>query len=284
MNDNQERRNAFPPIGIGTYSLKNEELQHILESSVNLGYQLIDTAYKYRNEFAIGQVLRDIQIERSRVWLETKAGPELILGRKRFLRLDKKSVGKVLNEACHRLCTDYIDVFLLHCVFAGYKDSFCELLEYKKMGQVRFVGVCNISLEQLENLYEDVGIYPDVVQVEIHPYYTNLRLRKYCQEHGIMVEARSPFAHGDAWESWLREPVLVKLKEKYQVSIPQLILRWLSQNNIIALPRTVNYGHLKENLRSLEFNISEEDMSLIESLNRNQSYGFISSKNRKRCK
>lgn len=266
----------FPSIGIGTFSVSESNLTELLQIGIVKGYRLIDTAFKYKNEESIGSVLQELKINRSQVLIETKAGAELLRGRKRYLFLDKISINKAINRACKRLKTDYIDIFLIHGPFKGYEDSFCELLKYKGSKKVKFVGVCNINYEQLQSLYRRTGVFPDVVQLEIHPYFTNIKLCEFCLAHGIVVEARSPFAHGDALEEWYNEPQLQLLAEKYKKTIPQIILRWIQQRGLIPIPRTNSILHLTENIELFDFSLDDDEIRSINKLNKDMSFGCLS--------
>lgn len=124
-----------------------------------------------------------------------------------------------------------------------------------------------------------MDLLPDVVQVEIHPYFSNKSLIEFCHLHNIVIEARSPFAHGDAMNDWLNEPILQNIAIAHQSTIYQVILRWITQQNVIGLPRTSNIEHLKENMNSFDIILSEDEIRAIDSLNKNRSYGYVSLRN-----
>lgn len=267
----------IPPIGIGTFSVPHNMLKSIIKKGIHLGYVLIDTAFKYKNETIIGEILDDLGVDRRKILIQTKAGPELLVGRLRYFKLDKISVKKAINRACKRLKTNYIDIFLLHCPFKGYEKSFIKLNDCKKEGMVRYIGVCNISYDQLVDLHKRTGLYPDIVQIELHPYFTNKKLCEFCLSHNIIVEARSPFAHGDAFKAWSTESLLQELSKKYTKSITQIILKWIIQQGVVALPRTKDVNHLASNMESLTFNMLDDEIEVINSMNQNMSFGFVSS-------
>ena len=269
-----------PCIGIGTFSVSESELPELLQTGIEIGYKLIDTAFKYKNETLIGNILKDLKVNRNQVLIETKAGSELLRGRKRYLYLDKISIKKAIKRACERLKTDYIDIFLIHAPFKGYEKSFQELLKFRESKIIKLIGICNINYEQLQLLYEKTGAYPDVVQVEVHPYFANLKLCEFCLAHEIIVEARSPFAHGDALEEWANESRLQFLAVKYKKTILQIILKWIQQRGIVPIPRTNSISHLRENIDLYDFSLTDDEIKSINEMNRNLSYGYIS-KNKK---
>lgn len=266
----------FPSIGIGTFSVSENKLSELIDIGTANGYRLIDTAFKYNNESLIGNILHKLKLDRSQMILETKAGSELLRGRKRYLYLDKISIEKAINLACKRLRTDHIDIFLIHAPFKGYETCFKKLLKFRKSQKVKLVGVCNVNYEQLQTLYEKVGVLPDVVQVEVHPYFANFKLCEFCLTHGIIVEARSPLAHGDALGKWADEPILQRLSNRYQKSIPQIILKWIQQRGIIPIPRTNSVSHLIEDIELSDFSLNDDEIRSINGLNKDLSYGCIS--------
>lgn len=269
---------AFPLIGLGTFSIPHVVLEELIPAALDLGYTLFDTAYKYQNEAVLGRLLQESSRNRTAYLIETKVCAEQLLGNLRYLRLNAKSLKHCFRLASRNLLTDCIDVWMLHSTFPGYERYVSQLLEWKKRGKIKRVGICNLTLQQLKDLKDIVGCYPDIVQCEIHPYYANKELILFCKNNGILVEARSPFAHGDAMNEWLKEDILLALAAKYKKSIHQIILRWIVQQNIIALPRTSNLEHLRENINIFDFSLLEEEMIAIDGLNKNLSFGVISTR------
>ena len=266
---------VFPKLGFGTYSVPKDKLQELILEALRIGYTLFDTANKYKNEELIGRVLHDTGYNRMNYLLETKVHAALLLGNLRYLRLNRKSPRSALHRACRNLRTDYIDVFMIHGFFKGYENFLRRYIALKELGLIKYIGLCNVNLHQLESLYA-MRLLPDIVQVEIHPYHSNKPLIEFCHLHNIVVEARSPFAHGDAIVDWMKEPILQNIANVHKATIPQVILRWITQQEIVALPRTSNIHHLKENIQSFKITLSEEEICAIDSLNKDKSYGYIS--------
>ena len=249
-----------------------EQLKNSVCEALKMGYVLFDTATKYANEKDLGKVLDGIE-----VIIQSKIHAAQLLGNIRYLWLNRKSIKKTFELSTGRLGTTP-SVYLLHSPFSGYEKYFGELASLRGNGIVKAFGVCNVSLCQLKKLIDYTCQKPDIVQVEVHPYNSNKELIEYCKEQGIIVEARSPLAHGDIIQEWLSNTVLQDISSKYGKSIPQVILRWITQQNVVAIVRTVNLEHLKEDINIFDFSMTEEDIGKIDSLNRNQSFGFISSK------
>ncbi len=271
----QTQIGLLPKIGLGTFSVPDWALRELIPVALTLGCGIIDTAYKYHNEEVIGEILSERVGDRKDYYIETKANAELFLGNLRYLRLNKKSPETILRKSCIRLKSDYIDIFMLHSPFVGYENVIRKYQKIKSSGAIGLIGVCNLNLSRLQDL-ERMNLLPDLVQVEIHPYHSNNAVVEFCHSHSIVVEARSPFAHGDDFDEWKNEPVLQDLAKRYQATIPQVILRWITQRGIIALPRTQSTKHLEENIESFKLAFTEEEMDSISGLNRDMSYGYVS--------
>lgn len=266
----------LPKIGLGIFSMSKETLECIIPESIKMGYCLFDTAHKYQNEEFLGKILK--RYNGSKVYIETKVHPTQLLGNIRYLRLNRKSIASTYRQSCHNLQVSSIDVFMIHGIMNGYEKYLAKLLAIKHKTGIGLAGICNINLEQLTYLNSCFGILPDIVQVEIHPYHSNKNLIDYCKKHSVLIQARSPFAHGDAFEEWQNEDVLKVIAKRHGATIPQIILRWITQQDIIAICRSTSISHLQDNINSLKLRLSEEEIFLIDSLNKNKSYGFTSSK------
>lgn len=263
----------LPKMGLGTFSIPLDQLPETIGNAIALDCNMIDTALLYNNEAQIGDILQRQGHHRNAYLLETKIDGKTIWGTKQMLHLNRISIRRAYRNACRKLKSNHIDIFLIHSPFRHYERFVKKLNRMKKMGQIQLWGICNISLERLQKLYAQTGIYPDVVQIEVHPYFTNTELVNFCQKNGIIVEARSPLTHGKALKEWAKEPVLQNIAQRYEMTIPQVILRWNTQRNIIVLPRTTSMDHMRENVGSFNFTLSQEDIAAISSLNKNQSYG-----------
>ncbi|MCQ2294802.1 MAG: aldo/keto reductase [Bacteroidales bacterium] len=267
---------TLPKIGLGTYAIADDCLPGLVAEALKMGYSLFDTALAYPNESVLGAVLLSTGGDRRSYLVESKAPYKLLCGHRQLGYLDARHVRCAYRKTLKDVGLSQLDIYLLHTPFPGYHRHMRQLKRMKDRGEVALMGVCNISLEQLEHLYAHLHFLPDIVQVEVHPYFTNKQLIAYCQHHGVMVEARSPLAHGDAMQQWLQEPALLQLAQKYQKSIPQVILRWLTQQDIIPLPRTSNVHHLQENINIFDFSMTAAELASIDALNKNQSFGVKS--------
>lgn len=256
--------------------MTEEILEKIIPASLDMGYSLFDTAHKYQNEIPLGNILKRYGLHNALI--ETKVHPAQLMGNLRYLRLNRHNLRSTYRQACDNLQRDKIDVFMIHGIFNGFEKHLNKLLEMKNEGNVGLAGICNINLPQLLHFHQFYGKLPDIIQVEIHPYHSNKELIAFCKEHSVLIQARSPFAHGDAMDKWHQEEVLLQIAQKHNATIPQIILRWITQQDIIAITRSTNILHLQENINSFRIKLTGKEMNMIDSLNKNLSFGYVSSK------
>lgn len=263
----------LPLIGLGTYSIHGKQLESILTEAIPLGYTLFDSATKYGNEQDFNGVLQS----NLDLIVQSKIHSDPLRGRKRFLYFDKTSVRKSISLSRGKLGRRP-DVYFLHSPFIGYEKHFRDLLLLREKGEVKAVGICNISLEQLQSLIMGENDKPDIVQIEVHPYHSNKDLIEFCHEQDILVEARSPLAHGDVLQEWQNNDELRKIAHNHGKSVPQVILRWIIQQRVVPIVRTINQNHLKDNIDLFNFELTPTECNSIYSLNKNLSFGYVSSK------
>lgn len=165
---------------------------------------------------------------------------------------------------------EYVDLLLLHWPVDGFKEAYLALEELYKEGKVKAIGVSNFKQHHLEELMTVATIQPAVNQIEFNPQFQDVELVKYCQERGIVVEAYSPLGHGAS----LNDENIMKLANKYQKSVAQIILRWIIQKNIIPIPKSVHESRIQENANIFDFELSKEDCQYLDSLNRDERTGI----------
>lgn len=264
---------TLPLLGLGTFTMHGEKLFDVIRNALQLGYSLFDTAVKYANEEELGLALKDA----NNVLFQTKVHYSQLIGNRRYLRLNKKSVNRSFLLSTSRLGT-VPDIYLLHSTFKDYDHYFEKLVKLREKQKTKAIGVCNISLEELQNLLKKTGLKPDIIQVEVHPYYNNKELIDFCKKQEILVEARSPLAHGDILNEWRSNDVLQRIALHYGKTVPQVILRWITQQNVVAIVRSANKEHLVENINIFDFSLTDKEIKDIDSLNKNSSFGCVSSK------
>ncbi len=270
----------LPLIGLGTYSMHNGTLNETVEQCIKIGYCLFDTAQLYENEEELWDSLKRQKAKGKKIFYQTKIPGKLLQGSKRWLYLNKKSVKQQCVNKYSYMEGSLPDIYLFHSPFQGFERQYAKMLDFQQKYHIPFIGICNVNIDEINSLHNVTGKYPQVVQVEIHPYHSNQVLVDYCREKGIIVEARSPLAHGDALSEWQCEPILKDLARAYNKTIPQIILRWITQQQIIAVTRTINPQHIQENSNVFDFHLLYQEMGMISNLNKNKSFGVRSKYNK----
>ena len=274
----------MPLFGLGTYQSKTNDLHDAIISAIKDGYRMIDCAAYYKNEQIIGDTLQEVFNEdlvkredlfiTSKLWNNNHA-PE--------------HVEEALRNTLHDLRLDYLDLYLIHWPIAlkheieypqKASDLFsleeCPLIEtWKAMeemqakGLCRHIGVSNFSIPKLQELIAGAKIKPEMDQVEMHPYLQQKELLQFCQSEGILMTAYSPLGRNLPIKDkpgLTREPIIVNLAKKYNCTPAQIIIAWGVQRGIVIIPKSVHPERIKENINSLNINLSKEDMTQIATL------------------
>lgn len=267
----------LPQVGLGSFPLKGEILGNAMNYAINNGYTLIDTAYKYKNETEIGSIIAACNVHLLPIIVQTKFSVTQ-LSYKKFLwiKYGRKTTKDAIIGSMKRLQKDCLDIYLLHSPSKGYVDYYGDLIKYREQGMVKVIGVCKFDVQQLKDIKNAYGEYPSINQIEVHPYYTNKRVIEFCKDNGIVIEARSLFTHGDALKEIMQSGVLQNIAKGYNKSIPQIIIRWAVQQGLVALVKSQTPSHIKENVEVFDFCLTEKQMSMIDAMNRDQSFGYKS--------
>lgn len=274
----------MPQVGLGTFLIPQEYLSPTIKMAYDLGYRQFDTAWRYHNEGDIAKALKQHGIKREDVFLTTKINIDAFYyfgygyGWRHLLNWRNfKSCKKIVQESFDNLHTDYIDLFLVHHPWHNFLEMYSVLTDFYKEGKIRAIGVSSFLPSHIEALKEVSDIVPAVNQFEISPLNTQKPLINYCQEKGIAVQAMSTFSHFRSNEPRVEiteSEIIRPIAEKHGKSIVQVVLRWLIQQNIIVIPKTWYEPHLKENISLYDFELSDEEMSIIESLNRGRYLNY----------
>lgn len=252
----------IPKIGFGTWLIENDsDAEAAVKQAISVGYRHIDTAEAYGNEKGVGQGIKNSSVERSDIFVTTKLHAEL---------KDYNSAVKAIDESLSKLDLDYIDLMIIHSpkpwdkfssdehYFKGNLEAWWALEDAYKAGKIKAIGVSNFEQEDLKNLLDNASIKPMVDQVLSHIGNTPLQLIDFAQKNKILVEAYSPFGHGDMFKS----NEVQKVAKKYDVSVAQLAVRYLLQLNLLPLPKASSKEHMETNAK-VDFVISDADMSLL---------------------
>lgn len=248
----------MPQLGFGTIMQFGEQITDNVAFALNNGYKLIDTANRYGNEVEVGEGLKKSGLKREDYFLETKLGPTLYEN------------DEAIDGTLKRLGVDYIDLMLLHHPVNNYIYAYKMLEKAYKEGKLRAIGVSNFPVEKLEHLLSECEAIPAVMQVEAHPYYPAEKVKAFCDEKGIKLQAWYPLGHGNA--DLINDPVFVELAKKYSKSPVQVILRWHIQMGFALVPGSKSHDHIKENAEIFDFELTSDEMTLIATLNKHKPF------------
>ncbi|RJR25784.1 aldo/keto reductase [Candidatus Microgenomates bacterium] len=243
-----------PALGLGTWNLTGENGKRAVAKALEIGYRHFDTAEAYGNHRIVGEAIAESGIERKEIFITSKVPSRSLL---------KEAVIESGKRALDELKTDYLDLFLIHWPNPSVpiKETLSGFSELKEKELIRSIGVSNFGIEELkEALKEGVKIVNN--QVELHPSFNQSRLKSYCAEEKIIITAYSPFAQGKD----LKLKEINKLSEKYNHPASQIIINWIIQKEMIAIPKSGNEEHLRENFNALEWKLAKEDIDLIDKI------------------
>jgi methylglyoxal/glyoxal reductase len=252
----------IPYVGLGVYQMKDPiETVQAVKSAIETGYLSVDTAAVYGNEESVGQGVKESGADRKDLFITSKVwnsdqGYDTTL--------------KAFETSLKKLDMDYMDLYLIHWPVEGkYKDTWKALERLYSEGLVKSIGVSNFHQHHLEDLMNSSNEKPVINQIECHPRLSQEKLKAFCQEENIAVEAWSPIAQGRV----LDEPALKQIAEKHGKSSAQVILRWHLQNDVVIIPKSVHATRIKENADLFNFELSSDEMSKINDLNQNERFG-----------
>ena len=246
----------LPILGFGVYQIGDlDECRRGVASALDWDYRLIDTAAFYGNERAVGDALRESAIPReevslsSKVWIQ-KSGYEGTM----------QSFEKTLMN----LQTDYLDLYLIHMPYGDYQGSWRAMEDLYDQGRVRAIGVCNFLPDRLIDLILSSRIAPMVNQIELHPFTQQTALRKVMDEQGVAPMAWAPLAKGR--RGIFDNPVLMRIGQRYGKTPAQIVLRWLTQQGICAIPKSAHEERIRENHNIADFSLDDDDMHDIRAM------------------
>ncbi len=264
----------IPRLGLGTWFISNKGVVNAVTEAVRIGYRQIDTAQAYRNEQGVGTGVRSCGIGRDELFITTK----LAAGVKTY-----KKAAASIDSSLKKMGLDHIDMMLIHSpqpwtkyhgedrFLDGNREAWRALEAAYTAGKLRAIGVSNFEKPDLDNILASCSVSPMVNQILAHISNTPTELIRYTQSKGIFVEAHSPIGHGEL----LKNTDVQKIADRYEVSIPQLSIRYDLQLGLLPRPKTTNPEHMKSNAE-VDFVITEEDMELLMNIEQIKNYGNAS--------
>lgn len=265
----------IPQLGLGTWFIDDDKVADAVKAAVKAGYRHIDTAQAYGNERGVGEGIRTCGIPREELFVVSKVAAE-------HKTYEEAKAG--IDETLKKMGLDYLDMMIIHSpqpwvevnqsenrYKEGNRQAWKALEDAYNEGKLKAIGVSNFNIEDLENIMVTAKIKPMVNQVLCHISNTPEEIIEFCQKSNIVVEAYSPIAHGEI----LNQPEIKAIADKYNVSVPQLCIRYTLQLGAVSLPKTANPEHMKTNAE-VNFEISAEDMQTLKNFKMIENYGASS--------
>lgn len=253
----------MPILGYGVYQTPPEETERCVPEALETGYRSIDTAQAYYNEEGVGNALAKCGIPREEIFITTKVW---------ISNTGYEKAKESIEESLGKLQTDYVDLLLIHQPFGDYYGTYRAMEEAYKEGKARALGVSNFYPDRYLDLFHFAEIKPAVNQVETHVFQQQKTARKYMEKYGTQVMSWGPFAEGK--NDYFQNPVLKEIGDKHGKSVAQTALRFLIQNGVVVIPKSVHKNRMEENFNVFEFTLTEEEMKRIEALDTGESLFF----------
>jgi 2,5-diketo-D-gluconate reductase A len=254
----------MPILGFGVYQMTDaNECEQSVYNALSTGYRLIDTAASYLNEEAVGRAIKQSGVAREELFITTKLWVQ-DTGYERTKRAFERSL--------QRLQLEYLDLYLVHQPFGDVYGSWRVMEEMYREGKIRAIGVSNFQMDRLIDLILHNEITPAVNQIETHPFCQQTESAKFMKEHNVQIESWGPFAEGR--NNIFQNETLISTARKYDKSVAQIILRWLTQRGVVVIPKSVHKERIIENFNIFDFELSQTDMETIATLDTNKSSFF----------
>ena len=249
----------IPILGFGVYQILDyDECKRAVLDALEVGYRLIDTASAYQNEKAIGDAIKESKINRKELFITTKLW---------ITDAGYEKTKKGFEASMEKLQLDYLDLYLIHLPFNDYYGSWRAMEELYENKKIKAIGVCNFYPDRLVDLAKHNKINPAVNQIEVHPLFQREYDKEIMKNYGTQIESWSPLARGKLVEN----ETLKNIGLKYCKTATQVILKWLIQRNIVAIPKSVHKERMIENFNIFDFELSADDMNKIKSMDTNKS-------------
>ena len=252
----------MPLLGFGTFKVKEgQDVEQAVATALDLGYRHIDTAMIYRNEEGVGRAIAASGFDRSEIFVTTKVWNSDQGYEPTFAAIDA-SLG--------RLDMDYVDLYLVHWPKPAHTvETWRAMEEIQTSGKARAIGVSNFMTHHLEFLLENANVVPSINQIQFHPHLQSPDLVEYCDERGIVIEAWGPLKQGLIMD----DPELAAIAGAHNVTVPQVVLRWMLQRGVVAIPKSVTPSRIAENADLYGFELSVAEMATINAMDRDDRVG-----------
>ncbi len=254
----------MPLLGFGVFQVPDlSECERSVSEAIRAGYRLLDTAASYGNEEAVGSAIQKSGVAREELFVTTKLWVQ---------DASYEGAKQAFEASLGKLKLDYLDLYLIHQPFGDVYGAWRAMEELYQAGRIRAIGVSNFHPDRLMDFIVHNDVFPAVNQIETHPFHQQTETQKFLQENNVQIEAWGPFAEGK--NNIFHNETLVSIAGKYNKSVAQVILRWLTERGVVAIPKSVRPERMAENFDVFGFTLSPEEMAAIAALDTGSSAFF----------
>ena len=254
----------MPILGFGVFQIPNEsECEQAVIDAIKTGYRLIDTAASYQNETAVGNAIKKSEVPRNELFITTKLWAS---------DMGYENTKLAFQKSLNKLQLEYLDLYLIHQPYGDVFGSWKAMQELYHEGKIKAIGVANFHPDRMIDLIINSGFAPAVNQIETHPFHQQIETHQFLLDNNVQIQSWGPFAEGK--NDIFNNEILKTIAEKYNKSVAQVILRWLTQRGIIAIPKSVRKERMEENFDIFTFELSETEMQTISTLDNKTSLFF----------
>ena len=254
----------MPILGFGVFQIPDAaECEQVVIDAIQTGYRLIDTAASYMNEEAVGRGIAKSGVPREELFITTKLWVQ---------DASYEGAKRAMENSMKRLGLQYLDLYLIHQPYGDVFGAWRAMEEFYEAGKIKAIGVANFGNDRVMDFLVHNKIAPAVNQIETHPFHQQIAAQQFLKDNNIQMQSWGPFAEGK--NNIFHNEVLQPIAEKYGKSVAQVIIRWLTQRGVVAIPKSVRKERLAENLNVFDFKLTDEDMKAIAGLDSAQSLFF----------
>jgi 2,5-diketo-D-gluconate reductase A len=246
----------IPALGFGVWQMEDlQECENAVLKAIETGYRMIDTAAIYQNETAVGKAVKNSGLNRNELFITSKLWVQ---------DAGYEKAKAAFQRTLDRLQLDYLDMYLIHWPYGDFLGAWKALEELYQEGKIKAIGVCNFTIEKIEELKSNASVFPVINQIELHPVFQQKELQVYNRENNMVTQPWSPLGNGNA--GLLENEKLKVIAEAHQKTVAQVILRWHLQEGFCVIPKSVTPSRIEENFNVFDFKLSEDEMDIVRSL------------------
>ncbi|WP_405965563.1 aldo/keto reductase [Streptomyces sp. NBC_00723] len=254
---------TMPILGFGVFQIAPDQTEQAVTDALAAGYRLLDTAAAYGNEEAVGRAIKNSGVPREELFVTTKLWVQ---------DTGEENTARAFETSLRNLGLDYLDLYLIHQPYGDVHGSWRAMEKLNREGRAKAVGVSNFHPDRLVDLIEHNEVTPAVNQIETHPFFQRIDDQELMREQGVQIESWGGFAEGK--NNLFTHPVLGVIAEQHDRSVAQVVLRWLVQREIVAIPKSVRADRMKENIDVFDFALTDDQMASIATLDTGGSLFF----------